>query len=107
LELTWVKSESIQNSHTYFLLQKNDFLSKFQSLTYWGSGKNRFQIEVPDCVAKNVPHQYELKSQKKGYKRYWTDDIEDLLSMLTAAEDRRDCALRDVMRRIFYAFDKK
>ncbi|XP_064652331.1 DNA mismatch repair protein Msh6-like [Lineus longissimus] len=94
-------------------VELDDYLKKqkqrlgCKTLTYWGSGKNRFQIEVPDSVSKNVPHQYELKSQKKGYKRYWTDDIEDLFSVMTTAEDRRDVALRDVMRRIFYAFDKK
>lgn len=64
-------------------------------------------MEVPDAVAKSVPDEYELTSQKKGTKRYRTAEIERLLSELVAAEDRRDAALKDIMRRIFHSFDKR
>lgn len=37
---------------------------------YWGSGRNRFQLEVPEAVSHNVPDEYELKSQKKGVRRF-------------------------------------
>jgi len=78
-----------------------------QSLTYWGSGKNRFQIEVPDSVVKHVPDEYEVTSQKKGSRRYRTPRINSLLSELTDAEERRDAAQRDTMRRIFFQFDQQ
>ena len=78
-----------------------------QSLTYWGSGKNRYQLEVPDSVVKHVPDEYEVTSQKKGSRRYRTPRINSLLSELTDAEERRDAAQRDTMRRIFYQFDKQ
>ena len=78
-----------------------------QSLVYWGTGKNRFQMEIPDAVAKQVPDDYELTSQKKGTKRYRTADIERMLTEFINAEDRRDAALRDIMRRIFHSFDKR
>ena len=78
-----------------------------QSIVYWGSAKNRYQMEIPEIVAKKVPDEYNLMSSKKGWKRYRTDEIEKLLSQMMDAEDRKDTALRDVMRRIFYSFDER
>lgn len=78
-----------------------------QTLTFWGIGKNRFQIEVPDSAVKNVPHEYEVASQRKGYRRYRTRTVDRLLATLVEAEERRDVAIKDSMRRIFAAFDKK
>ena len=79
----------------------------FQTLSYWGLGKNRFQIEVPDSAVKNVPRDYEVASQKKGFRRYRTATVDRLLATLVEAEEKRDIAIKDSMRRIFAAFDKK
>ena len=78
-----------------------------QTINYFGTAKNRFQLEIPENVAKNVPDEYEVTTQKKGHKRYWTKEIESMLADMINAEERRDAALKDVMRRIFFAFDKK
>ena len=78
-----------------------------QNLVYWGTAKNRFQIEVPESALKNIPHHYELMSSKKGAKRFRTSDIEDMLAELIDAEDRKDTCLKDIMRRIFHNFDEK
>lgn len=78
-----------------------------RSMVYWGSAKNRYQMEVPENVAKKVPDEYNLMSSKKGWKRYRTDEIEKMLSQMVDAEDRKDVALKDVMRRIFYSFDER
>lgn len=67
--------------------------------------KNRFQLEIPDSASKNTPDEYSLQSQKKGFRRYWTPEIQEQLATLTAAEDRRDTALKDTMRTIFEQFD--
>ncbi|KAM3606369.1 uncharacterized protein V6R79_014979 [Siganus canaliculatus] len=76
-----------------------------KSMAFWGTGKNRFQMEVPDSM-KNIPEEYEVKSTKKGYKRYVTKESERLFSELQGFEEKRDAALRDCMRRLFYNFDK-
>ncbi|XP_038607513.1 DNA mismatch repair protein Msh6 [Tachyglossus aculeatus] len=77
-----------------------------QAVVYWGGGKNRYQLEVPEgLAARDLPGDYELKSTKKGVKRYWTKAIEKRLAELTAAEERRDAALKDCMRRLFHNFD--
>ena len=70
------------------------------------SAKNRYQLEVPDSVRK-IPDKYTLQSQKKGFKRYWTSEIEEKLAELVEAEERREEALKDTMRRVFHKFDQE
>uniref|UniRef100_A0A8C6I186 DNA mismatch repair protein n=1 Tax=Mus spicilegus TaxID=10103 RepID=A0A8C6I186_MUSSI len=78
-----------------------------KSIVYWGIGRNRYQLEIPEnFTTRNLPEEYELKSTKKGCKRYWTKTIEKKLANLINAEERRDTSLKDCMRRLFYNFDK-
>ncbi|XP_015477275.1 DNA mismatch repair protein Msh6 [Parus major] len=88
-------------------LDKQRKLLGFKSVQYWGTGKNRYQMEIPEsAVSRNLPEEYELRSSRKGYKRYWTKEIEKMLAAMVNAEERRDAALKDCMRRLFYNFDK-
>ncbi|XP_070771659.1 DNA mismatch repair protein Msh6 isoform X2 [Enoplosus armatus] len=78
-----------------------------KSMSFWGTGRNRYQMEVPDSVSeRNIPEEYEVKSTKKGWKRYVTKETEQLFSELQGFEEKRDAALKDCMRRLFYNFDK-
>lgn len=78
-----------------------------KSMAYWGTGRNRYQMEVPDSVSeRSIPEEYEVKSTKKGWKRYVTKETERLFSELQGFEEKRDAALKDCMRRLFYNFDK-
>lgn len=93
---------------------------------YWGSGRNRYQLEIPESVlSRSTSDEYELMSQKKGYRRsefkrwawrsfvlfllfrYWTKEIQGMLEKLVDAESRRDTALRDTMRSLFSSFDQQ
>ncbi|NXF94233.1 MSH6 protein, partial [Eubucco bourcierii] len=88
-------------------LEKQRKLLGFKSVMYWGAGKNRYQMEIPESVASHrLPEEYELKSSRKGYKRYWTKEIEKMMAAMVNAEERRDAALKDCMRRLFYNFDQ-
>ncbi|XP_054456808.1 DNA mismatch repair protein Msh6 [Anoplopoma fimbria] len=78
-----------------------------KNMSYWGTGRNRFQMEVPDSVSeRNIPEEYDVKSTKKGWKRYVTNETERLFSELQGFEEKRDASLKDCMRRLFYNFDK-
>ncbi|XP_028846000.1 DNA mismatch repair protein Msh6 [Denticeps clupeoides] len=78
-----------------------------KTLSYWGTGRNRYQMEVPDSLSeRNIPEEYEVRSTKKGWKRYSTKEIERLFSELQSWEEKRDAALKDCMRRLFYNFDQ-
>lgn len=41
-------------------------------ITFHGTEKKRYQIEVPESQVKKVGSGYELQSQRKGFKRYYT-----------------------------------
>ncbi|XP_056903128.1 DNA mismatch repair protein Msh6 isoform X2 [Takifugu flavidus] len=91
----------------------NDYLDRqkkrlgCKNMAYWGTGRNRYQMEVPDSVSdRNIPREYEVKSTKKGWKRYVTRETERLFSELQGFEEKRDSALKDCMRRLFYNFDQ-
>ncbi|XP_062256703.1 DNA mismatch repair protein Msh6 isoform X2 [Platichthys flesus] len=78
-----------------------------KTMSFWGTGRNRFQMEVPDSFSdRNIPEEYEVKSTKKGWKRYVTKETEQMFSELQGFEEKRDAALKDCMRRLFFNFDK-
>ncbi|KAK7074527.1 DNA mismatch repair protein msh6 [Halocaridina rubra] len=75
-------------------------------VVYWGNDKKRYQLEVPDHACRKANDNYELISQKKGFKRYWTDTTKELLADMISGEEHRDVALKDIARRIFSQFDQ-
>ncbi|CEG41742.1 dna mismatch repair protein msh6 [Plasmopara halstedii] len=87
-------------------LSKQRTALRCQQISYWGKKKeDRYQLEVPESALSKQPIEYELKSRKKGYKRFHTATIRALLKRLANAEDQKEGALRDQTRRIFYKFD--
>lgn len=73
-------------------------------LTYTGTGKNRFQIEVPDTHTRNVPDHWEVTSQRKGYRRYRSPEVVRLFAKLVTAEDAKEESMQGIMRRLFASF---
>nr|XP_045608905.1 DNA mismatch repair protein Msh6-like [Procambarus clarkii] len=73
---------------------------------YWGNDKKRYQLEVPEHVCRKAGNEYELLSQKKGYKRFGTPTTKEFLADMITAEEHRDAALNDIARRIFHQFDE-
>ncbi|VDP43056.1 unnamed protein product [Schistosoma mattheei] len=89
----------------------NKFLLKWSKtfgtrLAYWGTGRNRYQIEIPESLASRVPNSWQLSSQRKGVKRYTCSETQEWLSELTAAEERKDASLRSIMQHIFSSFSE-
>ncbi len=75
-------------------------------LKFFGTNKDRFQIEVPIGQSSKVPSDWATKSQKKTHRRYWTAFIESKLAQLVGAEERAAAAQGDTLRRIFERFDQ-
>ena len=71
---------------------------------YWGTGKNRFQLEVPVEKVKKAGAEYTLASGTKKLKRYTTEETKELLARQTAAELCREEALQDIQRKMFCQF---
>lgn len=78
-------------------------------VTYVHVGKNRYQLEVPDsCTSKIFKNQekYEVKGTRKGFKRYHTPTIVNLIAELENAESKRETVLKDIFRRLLERFDR-
>jgi hypothetical protein len=72
----------------------------------WCAG-GRYQLEVPEYVLKrSQPAEYSVKSKKKGYLRFYSPNITQLLERLAQADEQLVEAQRDEMRRLFERFDK-
>lgn len=69
------------------------------------SGKNRYQIEIPESV-KSVPSDYTVSSQRKGFRAYKTPQTELFVKSMEDAESRRDAAQQDTMAIIFREFHR-
>nr|XP_033324145.1 probable DNA mismatch repair protein Msh6 [Megalopta genalis] len=100
MELAQVKKDV----ERYLEKQKRHFGVK---VTFHGTDKKRYQIEIPDSQVKKVGSGFELMSQRKGYKRYYTAEAKELLSRQINAEEHRDKVLKDLNRRIFARFSDK
>lgn len=74
-------------------------------LKYFGTNKDRYQIEVPMNLTNKVPSDWTSKSQKKTHRRFWTPVIEEYLEQLVSAEERLAVAQKDTLRRVFEKFD--
>lgn len=77
------------------------------SISYFGTDKKRFQLEIPESNAKRADSSYVLEGQKKGkqpVKRYHTDETREFLRRMLNAEDRRSSVLADLSRRMFAKF---
>ncbi|XP_074603536.1 DNA mismatch repair protein Msh6 [Brevipalpus obovatus] len=74
-------------------------------VSYAHAGKNRYQLEIPDAVAKKCGDEFNWIGSRKGFRRFHTDKIKSMLSELTSAEDKKEASLKDIMRKIFESFD--
>lgn len=95
-------AEAEKNLDKYLEEQKKKFGSK--AICYFGTGKNRYQLELPESVASKVGDEYMFQSQRKGFKRYRTPVLEKLLSELEKCEQKKDVLLADIARKIFAKF---
>ncbi|XP_003742162.1 DNA mismatch repair protein Msh6 [Galendromus occidentalis] len=76
-------------------------------ISYTGTGRTAYQIEVPESVAGKATEDHTLEGHKKGFKRYYTRRGKSLCDEMIKAEEMRDAVSKDLMRRIFHAFDEK
>ncbi|KAF6156960.1 hypothetical protein GIB67_039721 [Kingdonia uniflora] len=76
------------------------------SITYVTVGKDLYLLEVPESLQGCVPRDYELRSSKKGFFRYWTPQIKELLGELSQAEAEKESKLKSILQRLIGLFCK-
>ena len=81
-----------------------------QKLAFVTHMRDRFQMEVPEAVAKRVPAEFQLTSQRKAagkqpaVKRFTTEDLSALVKDLEVAEEEQQAALANILRALMLRF---
>ncbi|KAJ0987201.1 hypothetical protein J5N97_005557 [Dioscorea zingiberensis] len=76
------------------------------SIDYVTVGKESYLLEVPESLRGIVPRNYELRSSKKGYFRYWTPEIKEYLAELSQAEADKESKLKNILQRLIGLFSE-
>lgn len=98
------KVELETETKQYLEEQKRFFKEK---VTYVGSGKKAYQLEVPEHACKRANDEYQLVSQRKGFKRYVTEETQSFLAKASNLEDLRKEAINGINKKIFQKFSSK
>jgi DNA mismatch repair protein MSH6 len=78
---------------------------KARNINYTMNSKRfRYEIEVPEDMAKKIGDQYINTSNVKGKKRYQTDELREMINDLEDAEDKFKDALIPFLRTMFSKF---
>lgn len=88
-------------------LEDQKAVIKCRQLEYFGTSKNRYQIQVPEAYCRNVPSDYRIETTRKGVKRYYTPTIDKLFQKMTTYEEEMKKRLDGVMSKIFAQFAKQ
>lgn len=97
------KIKEIECSLTKHLKEQRKLLGD-ASITFVTIGKELYLLEVPESLRGSVPRDYELRSSKKGFFRYWTPNIKTLLGELSQAESEKESALKSILQRLIGQF---
>ncbi|PSS14723.1 DNA mismatch repair protein [Actinidia chinensis var. chinensis] len=76
------------------------------SINYVTIGKDAYLLEVPESLSGIVPQNYELRSSKKGFFRYWTPNIKKLIGELSQAESEKESKLKSILQRLVGCFSE-
>lgn len=88
-------------------LEEQKSVLRCRNIEFFGTAKNRFQIQVPEPQCNSVPDEYRIETARKGYKRYYTPTIDKYFSKLTTYEEEMKRILDNTMSKIFEQFTRK
>uniref|UniRef100_A0A2N9H285 DNA mismatch repair protein n=1 Tax=Fagus sylvatica TaxID=28930 RepID=A0A2N9H285_FAGSY len=97
------KVKEVESSLTEHLKDQKKLLGD-ASITYVTVGKDAYLLEVPEISRGRIPRDYELRSSKKGFFRYWTPTIKKLLGELSQAESEKESMLKNILQRLIGRF---
>jgi len=88
----------------YLESQRKKFKNK--KIQYHDRGKEKYQLEIPVEALEGVRlgDEYELKSETKKVKRYWTPTLRELAEEMERAMDEKTAVLKDITRLLFVRF---
>lgn len=74
------------------------------TINYVTVGKDTYLLEVSESLSGRISSDYELRSSKKGFCRYWTANIKKLLGELTQAQSEKEFKLKTILQRLIGNF---
>uniref|UniRef100_A0A804UDM6 DNA mismatch repair protein n=1 Tax=Zea mays TaxID=4577 RepID=A0A804UDM6_MAIZE len=95
--------EEIKSSLKEYLKEQRKLLRP-ASVNYVNVGKDMYLIEVPESLGGSVPRNYELQSTKKGFYRYWTPELKELILELSKAESEKESKLKAILQNLIQLF---
>jgi len=95
--------EEIKSSLKEYLKEQRKLLRP-ASVNYVDVGKDMYLIEVPESLGGSVPRNYELQSTKKGFFRYWTPELKELILELSKAESEKESKLKGILQNLIQLF---
>lgn len=88
-------------------LEEQKVVLKCRHIEYFGTAKNRYQLQVPESYCDKIPPEYRIETTRKGVKRYYTHTIDKLFQKLTVHEEELKKTLDGIMSKIFEQFSRK
>ncbi|KAF8657666.1 hypothetical protein HU200_059821 [Digitaria exilis] len=85
-------------------LKEQQKLLRCPSVNYVNVGKDMYLLEVPESLRGSVPANYQLQSTKKGFYRYWTPELKELISELSKAEAEKESRLKGILQNLIQLF---
>ncbi|KAJ1289623.1 hypothetical protein BS78_02G178900 [Paspalum vaginatum] len=95
--------EEIEYSLKEYLMEQRKLLRSV-SVNYVNVGRDMYLIEVPEKLGGSVPRNYELQSTKKGFFRYWTPELKELILELSKAEAEKESKLKGILQNLIQQF---
>lgn len=89
-----------------YLEEQREHFGNSSEVVYLTVGKESYQMEVPERFLAKVPRDFEVRSSRKGYRRYWSPAIKSFLQELAAGQEQRESALKDILMRLVRDFCK-
>jgi len=72
-----------------------------------GSKRYRFEFELPHKLTQDLPEEFRFTTKSNKFKRYQTEELSELISQLTEAEDALKDAITPFLSKLFRKFYKK
>lgn len=73
-------------------------------LRYVTTNKDKYQVEISEKLLKKLPSDFEVTGKIKGYKRFYTPAIKEILAEMARMEDERESALTAVLTDLIEKF---
>ncbi|XP_024530362.1 DNA mismatch repair protein MSH6 isoform X3 [Selaginella moellendorffii] len=87
-----------------YLKSQQKFFKNPEQISYVTVGKDTYLLEIPEELHTKVPSDYELRSSRKGFCRYWTPRVKELLQELSLCENEKEAALRGILQTLTKRF---